>query len=55
MAYKSINDIKDKGPCLVPGESHKGIHRLELACWTSIRRYLFDHTFQEFLEESRKK
>jgi len=53
MNYRSVNDIKDRGPCLVPG--HPKEHDLELECWTTMRRFLFTKTFQQYLEAVRNK
>jgi hypothetical protein len=46
-------DIGKKGPCMVPG--HPKEHTLEMDCWSTMRRYLFDHTWAEFLAEVNRK
>lgn len=46
-------DIGKKGPCMVPG--HAKNHVLELKCWSAMRRFLFTHTFEQFLAEVDKK
>lgn len=48
MDFKKMN-IGKTGPCMVPG--HPKNHKLELKCWSEMRRYLFDHSFDEFLRE----
>lgn len=50
MKYKNKDlDIDKEGPCLVPG--HPKEHKLKLTpCWSTMRRYLFDHTFDQYLE-----
>jgi hypothetical protein len=42
-------DIGKTGPCMLPG--HPKEHKLELKCWSEMRRYLYKHSFQEFLAE----
>lgn len=47
-------DIGKEGPCMVPG--HPKRHVLELnPCWSTMRGYLYDHTFQEFLRAVKNK
>jgi hypothetical protein len=46
-------DIGKSGPCMVPG--HPKNHKLTLECWSEMRRYLYDHSFQEFLAAVRNK
>ena len=47
-------DIGKTGPCMVPG--HPKEHKLELnPCWSTMRRYLYNHTFEQFLAEVNKK
>jgi hypothetical protein len=46
-------DIGKVGPCMVPG--HQKEHVLELKCWSAMRRYLYDHTFEQFLAAVKKK
>jgi len=52
MDFKKM-DIGKSGPCMVPG--HPKEHKLELKCWSEMRRYLFDHSFEQFLEEVKRK
>lgn len=52
MDFKKM-DIGKNGPCMVPG--HPKNHKLELSCWSEMRRYLYDHTFEQFLAEVDKK
>jgi len=52
MKFKDM-DIGKEGPCMVPG--HKKSHVLTLACWSEMRRFLFDHSFQDFLEKVENK
>jgi hypothetical protein len=55
MKYNNKDlDIGKVGPCMVPG--HPKEHVLELnPCWSAMRRFLFGHSFKEFLEEVNKK
>jgi hypothetical protein len=47
-------DIGKMGPCMVPG--HAKYHVLELSpCWSSMRRYLHDHTWNEFMKRVEEK
>lgn len=46
-------DIGKQGPCMVSG--HQKEHVLEMKCWSTMRRYLFNHTFQDFLAEVNRK
>lgn len=47
-------DIGKIGPCMVPG--HPKEHELELnPCWSTMRRYLFNHTFAQFLAAVKRK
>ena len=55
---KSMNlkdmDIGKSGPCMVPG--HPKNHKLELnPCWSTMRRYLLDHSFEDFLDKVKSK
>lgn len=52
MEFKDM-DIDKKGPCMFPG--HPKEHVLELKCWSAMRRYLFDHTWEQFLAEVQRK
>jgi len=52
MDFKKM-DIGKTGPCMVPG--HPKEHKLELGCWSEMRRFLFDHTFEEFLAKVKQK
>ena len=42
-------DIGKKGPCMVSG--HPRYHVLSLECWSTMRRYIFDHTWDQFLRK----
>lgn len=55
MTYRSVNDIKNDevGPCLVPG--HPKEHKLSPGCWAAMRRYLFNHSFTDYVKEVAKK
>jgi hypothetical protein len=46
-------DIGKKGPCMVPG--HPKEHVLDMACWSTMRRFLHDNSFQAFLDEVNRK
>jgi hypothetical protein len=52
MAIKySIDNMNiDKmGPCMVPG--HERYHILDMnPCWMTMRRYLHDHSWAEFMK-----
>lgn len=53
MELKNMN-IGKTGPCMVPG--HPKEHKLELnPCWSTMRRFLLDHTWQEFLDKVNEK
>jgi len=53
MDFKKMN-IGKTGPCMVPG--HPKEHKLDLnPCWSTMRRYLLDHTWEEFLAEVDRK
>lgn len=53
MNYRSVNDIKDVGPCLLPG--HPKEHVLTHKCWQKMRQFLFDHSFAQYIAEVQKK
>lgn len=55
MKYKNKDlDIGKEGPCLVTG--HPKEHKLSLnPCWSTMRSYLFDHTFDQYLQAVRNK
>lgn len=46
-------DIGKTGPCIVAG--HPQEHNLELGCWSAMRHYLFDHSFDQFIEQVKRK
>lgn len=52
MDFKDMN-IGKTGPCMVPG--HPKEHKLELKCWSEMRRFLFDHSWSEFLGKVKEK
>jgi hypothetical protein len=52
MDFSSM-DVGKPGPCMIPGHPKK--HRLTLECWSEMRRFLFDHTWEEFLEKVKNK
>lgn len=55
MKYKNRDlDIGKEGPCLVAG--HPKEHKLLLnPCWSTMRSYLFDHTFEQYLKAVKDK
>lgn len=53
MDFKDMN-IGKTGPCMVPG--HPKNHKLDLnPCWSTMRRYLLDHSWKDFLTEVNRK
>jgi hypothetical protein len=46
-------DIDKPGPCMVSG--HPKNHKLTLECWAEMRRYLYTHTFEQFLDKVNRK
>lgn len=48
MNYKSVEDIKEIGPCLLTG--HPKEHELGPKCWQAMRQFLYRKTFNQYLE-----
>jgi hypothetical protein len=47
-------DIGKVGPCMVPG--HRKYHKLELnPCWSTMRRFLHDNSWAEFMKRVEEK
>lgn len=43
-------DIGKMGPCMVPG--HPKYHVLDMnPCWSTMRRFLHDHTWDAFMKK----
>lgn len=53
MNYRSVNDIKDVGPCLLPG--HPKEHELTHKCWQRMRQFLFSKTFAQYIQAVKDK
>jgi hypothetical protein len=54
--YRNISqlDVDKFGPCLVTG--HPKEHKMDMnPCWMTMRSYLLNHSFEEYLEAVRTK